>query len=167
MAPRVALSRRRSRTDYRVVWEDRSQLFDRAVSGTTDFLPTFASLAGVELNPDIKIDGKDLSPLLKGETKESPHEAWHYYKGTKLMAVRSGPWKLALKPQSIGMGFSEQPGDIRTGGRLYNLDGDIGEKTDVATENPEIVQRLRKIADAMIADRFRPGWARSPSRRPR
>ena len=123
-----------------------------AISGTTDFLPTFASLAGVELNPDIKIDGKDLSPLLKGETKESPHEAWYYYKGTKLMAVRSGPWKLALEPQSIGMGFSEQPGDIRTGGRLYNLDGDIGEKTDVATENPEIVQRLRKIADAMIAD---------------
>lgn len=123
-----------------------------AISGTTDFLPTFASLAGVELNPDIKIDGKDLSPLLKGETKESPHEAWHYYKGTKLMAVRSGPWKLALEPQSIGMGFNKQPGDTRTSGRLYNLDDDIGETTDVAAVNPEIVRRLRKIADAMIAD---------------
>ena len=122
-----------------------------AISGTTDLLPTFTSLANVKLKPNIQIDGKDLSPLLRGETKNSPHEAWHYYKGTKLMAVRSGSWKLALEPQSIGMGL-KQPGDIRSSGRLYNLDEDIGETTDVAAENPKVIQRLQKIADAMIAD---------------
>lgn len=123
-----------------------------AIAGTTDLLPTLAALAGVELKADIVIDGEDLGPLLKGETQQSPHDAWHYYKGTRLMAVRSGPWKLALEPQSIGMGFKEQPEDIRTSGRLYNLEDDLGETNDVAAANPDIVARLQKVADAMIAD---------------
>ena len=115
-------------------------------------LPTFVSLAGAALNPEIKIDGYDLSPVLTGKAEKTDREAWYYYKGTKLMAVRSGPWKLALEPQSIGMGFREQPEDIRSNLRLYNLDKDIGEIFDVAKENPEVVARLQKLADEMKAD---------------
>lgn len=122
------------------------------IAGTTDVLPTFVSLAGAALNPEIKIDGYDLSPVLTGKAEKTDREAWHYYKGTKLMAVRSGPWKLALEPQSIGMGFREQPENIRSNLRLYNLDKDIGEIFDVAKENPEVVARLQKLADEMKAD---------------
>lgn len=123
-----------------------------AISGTTDFLPTFTSLAGVDIDPDRKIDGKDLSSLLLGKTTESPHEAWHYFQGTRLKAIRSGQWKLALEGQSIGMGFRNQPEEVKRPGRLYNLEKDLGETTDVSEDNPEVVARLRKLAEPMIAE---------------
>ena len=65
-----------------------------AVAGNIDFLPTFVSLAGGTVPADRKIDGKDISPLLLGRTKESPHEARYYFDGYKLQAVRParGSW---------------------------------------------------------------------------
>lgn len=124
-----------------------------AVAGTTDVLPTFVSLAGGKVCDDERIDGRDISPLLLGESTESPHEAWFYYQGTQLQAVRSGPWKLAIAPQSLGMGMKERPEDLRVKGvRLYNLDEEIGEITNVAGAHPDVVARLQKLADEMIAD---------------
>jgi len=123
-----------------------------SIAGTTDILPTFVSLAGGSLKPYIKIDGYDLSQVLKGNAEKTDRKAWYYYKGTKLMAVRSGDWKLALAPQSIGMGMKQQPEDIRSSLRLYNLDTDIREMNDVAGQHPDVVARLQKLADEIIAD---------------
>jgi arylsulfatase A-like enzyme len=122
------------------------------IAGTTDVLPTFVSLAGGEVRGDVKIDGIDISKVLVGEAKESGREAWYYFGGNSLQAVRSGPWKLAITGQSIGMGMKERPEDLKAGGRLYNLDEEIGEVTNVAADHPEVVARLQKLADAMIAD---------------
>ena len=36
--------------------------------------------------------------------------------------------------------------------RLYNLDKDIGETTDVAAEHPEVVKRLKDLIAKMDAD---------------
>lgn len=127
-----------------------------AVCGTTDVLPTFTKLGGSNGGkpvPWVKIDGKDISPILLGKTKESPHEAWFYYQGTTLQAVRSGPWKLAITPQSIGMGMKDRPEDLMSREpRLYNLDEEIGEIADLADKYPEVVARLQKLIDGMIAD---------------
>jgi arylsulfatase A len=123
-----------------------------AIAGTTDVLPTFVSLAGGTLKPDIKIDGKDISPLLLGKTTESPHEAWYYYGGRNLQAVRSGPWKLALTGQSLGMGIRQRDADLAKGDRLYNLDEEIGETTNLYDKHPDVVARLKKLAEAMKAD---------------
>jgi arylsulfatase A len=127
-----------------------------AVCGTTDVLPTFVNLGGSDggkLVPGVKIDGKDISPILLGRTKESPHDAWFYYQGTTLQAVRSGPWKLAITPQSIGMGMKERPADLTSKEpRLYNLDKEIGEITNLADKHPEVVARLQKLIDGMVAD---------------
>ena len=71
-----------------------------AIAGNIDFLPTFVKLAGGTVPADNKIDGKDIAPLLLGQTKDSPHEARYYYAGYKLAAVRVGPWKMAIVPQS-------------------------------------------------------------------
>lgn len=61
---------------------------------TIDLLPTIANLAGAEL-PKHKIDGLDIWPLVSGkEGAKSPHEAYYYYWGRELQAVRSGQWKL-------------------------------------------------------------------------
>lgn len=123
-----------------------------AISGTTDLLPTFVSLAGGELREDIKIDGYDLSSVLTGKADRSDREAWYYFHGNNLQAVRAGSWKLAITAQSPGMGLKEKPADLTTGGRLYNLDEEIGEVTDLAAANPEIVASLQKLADAMIIE---------------
>ena len=122
------------------------------IGGTTDVLPTFVSLAGGKVRSDVPIDGVDLSPLLLGQTEQSPRSEWYYYQGTQLKAVRSGPWKLAIASQSLGMGIKERPEDLRQSGRLYNLHEEIGEVTNVAGEHSDVVERLTKLADKMIAD---------------
>ena len=111
------------------------------------------SLAGGKVKPDIKIDGIDISSLLLGTVEESFNKPWYYYQGTRLKAVRKGPWKLAVASQSLGMGIREKPEDIRSPNpRLYNLHSDIGETTNVADQNPDVVARLQKLIDVMRAD---------------
>ena len=117
-----------------------------------DVLPTLVKLAGGEVPADRRIDGKDIWPLLCGQTKASPHEALFYFNARRLEAVRSGPWKLAIAPQGTGLpGGAVQPVK-HLGPRLYNLDTDIGELTDVAAQHPEVVGRLQKLVRQMDAD---------------
>lgn len=120
-----------------------------AISGTPDLLPTFVTLAGGKPDPSIKIDGYDLTQVLDGKADQTKREAWYYFGGNNLQAVRSGPWKLAVTAQSIGMGFKDKPEDLKKKGRLYNLDEEIGETTDVAAKHPEVVARLTALAAAM------------------
>jgi hypothetical protein len=121
-----------------------------------DFLPTFVSLAGGRLPPDRKIDGKNILPLLLGQTKVSPHEAIYYFSGNALQAVRSGPWKLAVARQNEGRGgqiaatATNVPVPFKP--TLYNLDTDIGERTDLAAQRPDMVKRLQKLIAKMDAD---------------
>ena len=102
---------------------------------------------------DRKIDGADIGPLLLGSTKESPHEARYYYQGYKLQAVRSGPWKLAIAPQNENLSGGGQavPASMEKP-RLYNLDAEIGERTDVALDHPEVVAKLKALAVKMAAE---------------
>lgn len=124
-----------------------------AIAGNIDFLPTFVSLAGGKVPADRKIDGKDISPLLLGLSKESPHEARWYYRGYDLQAVRVGPWKLAIAPQPEGhaRGDAAVPASLEKP-RLYNLETDIGEREDVAAAHPDIVARLKTLAGRMAAE---------------
>ena len=126
------------------------------IAGTTDVLPTLVGLAGGDLaraKGKRRIDGIDISPMLTGQSKTSPRDHWFYYQGTRLKAVRSGPWKLAVMKQSLGMGIRQKPADLNIDGpRLYNLDKEIGEKTNRAQEHPEVVARLQKLVASMRAD---------------
>nr|WP_201723931.1 sulfatase [Rhodopirellula sp. SM50] len=111
---------------------------------TMDLLPTFAKLAGATIPTDRVIDGKDIWPTLTGEAP-TPHEAFFYHGGNQLRAVRSGKWKL-----HTNKGKPTQ---------LYDLENDIGEKTNVIESNPEVVQRLvqhLKTFAKDIADNSRP-----------
>ncbi len=106
------------------------------ITGMMDVLPTFVKLAGGNVPTDRKIDGADIWPMLAGGAEaKSPHEVFYFFRGFKLEAVRSGSWKLHLAK-----------------GELYDLAKDIGEASDVAAANPEVVQRLKKLADAMKDD---------------
>ena len=126
-----------------------------AVAGNVDLLPTFVRLAGGAVPDDRKIDGADLSPLLFGKTKESPREAQYYFNGNRLEAVRSGPWKLAIAPQQEYNGKAKPDAPKATepfAPKLYNLDDDVGETTDVADKHPDVVKRLQELASKMDAD---------------
>ncbi|MEI8045703.1 MAG: sulfatase, partial [Verrucomicrobiota bacterium] len=123
-----------------------------AAMSEMDVLPTLVKLAGGEVPTDRKIDGKDIWPLLAGRTKESPHEALFYFNRLKLEAVRSGPWKLAIARQGAVLRNDVAEAVKHTGPRLYNLDSDIGETTDVAAQHPDVVARLQKFIDQMDAD---------------
>lgn len=118
-----------------------------------DVLPTLVQLAGGRVPTDRVIDGKNISPLLTGQSKESPHEALFYFNSNRLEAVRSGPWKMAIAPQGDGKGNKTKPLPASLDApRLYNLDTDIGETTDVAAQNPEVVKRLLGYVAKMNAD---------------
>ncbi|HND50874.1 MAG TPA: sulfatase [Pirellulaceae bacterium] len=122
-----------------------------AVAGTIDLLPTAVSLAGGTVPAEPVIDGRDISPLLFGRSTQSPREAHYYFSNYNLQAVRQGPWKLAIaaQPQSMGQNTAD---DATKTPRLYNLDQEIGEKTDLSAKHPEIVLKLTGLAEKMAAE---------------
>lgn len=117
-----------------------------------DVLPTLVKLAGGTVPTDHVIDGKDIWPLLSGRRTDSPHDALFYFNGNRLQAVRSGPWKLAVTPQGTGQRKGSAQPQQHTGPRLYNLEADIGELTDVAAQHPDIVARLQRFIAQMDGD---------------
>ena len=114
-----------------------------ALTSTMDVLPTFTTLAGAS-QPSHVIDGKNIMPILRDASDESPHEAFFYYQMGQLQAVRSGVWKLhlPLSDKKRNWGPGEGPQELQ----LYNLADDIAESHNVANAHPEIVERLLKSA---------------------
>ena len=119
-----------------------------AVAGTIDLLPTCVAIAGGKVPAEPVIDGRDLSPVLFGTSKDSPREAHYYFSGYTLQAVRQGEWKLAVAAQIDAFDKTTAEGS-KTNPRLYNLDADIGETTNVADKHPEIVKKHQALAAKM------------------
>ena len=104
---------------------------------TMDLLPTFAKLADAAIPTDRVIDGKDIWPTLTGAA-QTPHAAFYYHRGNTLAAVRSGKWKLHTnngRPTA-----------------LYDLERDIGEKTNIMKSHPQVVARLERQLQAFAED---------------
>ena len=100
-----------------------------AIVGMFDMLPTLVKLGGGTLPSDRKLDGCDIWPVLAGMPEATPpHDVFYFYNGLKLEAIRGGAWKLHL-----------------SNNELYNLNADIGERTNVAASNPEMVKRLLSL----------------------
>ncbi len=107
------------------------------VCGTIDLLPTIATLAGGRVPQDRVIDGKNIWPLMAAQPNaRSPHQAFYYYRGTTLQAIRKGKWKLRKTKQT----------------ELYNLHADIGEKQNLAGTHPDIVRQLTHMMEAFDTD---------------
>ena len=73
-----------------------------------DWFPTLISLAGVRLLQDLRLDGYNLLPLLKGETHDLPTQRfwqWNRYQPVPAgnAAMRDGEWKLVrpIIPETI------------------------------------------------------------------
>ncbi len=136
-----------------------------------DFFVTFPALAGVEVSSNRTIDGHDIRPLLAGEADpESPYEAFYFYDGPNLRAVRQGPWKVYL-PYTRPDGTEPEAVKLR----LYHLVDDVAEETDVAANHQDVVMELLALAesarrelgdgDEAGAGQRPAGWTESPTAR--
>ena len=123
-----------------------------AVAANMDCLPTFVELAGGRVPKDRRIDGKNISQLLFGRSKSSPHKAHFYFSGNKLQAVRSGPWKLKIAGLQDGKTTNNAKVEKDPPPMLFNLDDEIGEQTDVSEKHPDVVKRLQKLITKMDGD---------------
>jgi arylsulfatase A len=126
-------------------------------ASTMDILPTVAKLTGAPL-PSHAIDGRDIWPLMSGKTgAKSPHEAFFYYRGYALEAVRSGKWKLHLPHAYRTLagregGTGGQPAEYEQaeiGLSLFDLEKDVGEQNDVSSQYQDVVERLLSLAEQM------------------
>ena len=123
---------------------------------TIDILPTVAELIGAKL-PDHKIDGKSIVNLVTGKNDKSPQEAYYFYYGQQLQAIRMGKWKLhfphgyrtmAGRPGGTG-GIPTKYSQAKIGLSLFNLEEDIGESTDVKAKHPKVVSKMQALGQAM------------------
>lgn len=122
------------------------------LTSTMDLLPTFCALSGAEI-PANRIDGFDISPLLfDSDGACSPYEAFYYFRRRQLQAVRWGPWKWHLPLEKSYPRWTDT-GSVGPGrpGMLVNLREDLQETTDVAAAHPEVLLKMRALADAAIA----------------
>jgi arylsulfatase A-like enzyme len=127
---------------------------------TIDILPTIAHLIGAKL-PDHPIDGQNIWPLIAGEPDAtSPQEAYYFYYGKQLQAVRMGQWKLhfphgyrtlAGRPGGTG-GIPVAYQQANIGLELFDLAHDVGETTNVADQHPDIVAKMKELGDRMRAE---------------
>jgi arylsulfatase A-like enzyme len=113
-----------------------------------DLLPTFAALAGAEL-PRRPLDGHDIRHLIFDPTRvDSPWDSkgFCYYRLEQMQAVRAGPWKLYLPLEAKFISNARKLGPAPL--ELYDVRKDVAEAREVSAENPEVVARLRQLAEA-------------------
>lgn len=108
-----------------------------------DFLPTAAEIAGAKAPENI--DGISMLPTLLGKGQTNQHEFfyWEFHEGGFQQAARMGDWK-ALRLQA-GAPLE-----------LYNLQTDLGEKQNVAADNPKIVAQFEEYLKTARTDS--PQW---------
>ena len=142
------------REPFYIKWSDgRSGTSDVLTTGT-DLYPTLLDICGLPLMPDQHVDGRSLVPALTTNGNQSSSERldalkdrtlyWHYphygnQGGEPSSIIRKGDWKLISYYEDNSM-------------ELYNVVNDIGEQTNVATDNPEITAQLRAELDNWLRE---------------
>ncbi|MDF1746182.1 MAG: sulfatase [Gimesia sp.] len=112
------------------------------LGSTMDIFTTSIKLAGGNVPADRVVDGVDLTSVLM-DTGKGLRDEMVYYRGTKLMAFRKGPWKahFITKPAYGKEPFQEHDPPV-----LYHLEHDPSEKHDVAKDHPEVIKELLAAA---------------------
>ncbi|HVU88217.1 MAG TPA: sulfatase [Pirellulales bacterium] len=143
------------RVPFVVSWPGKlpaGKTFDRPLI-QLDVQPTALAAAGIEAQPDWKLDGVNLLPHLQGEASAGPHDTLYWRFGEQ-MAMRRGDWKLVRYDALVDDGRQGTVSPVR----LYNLADDVGESRDLAADQPERVKELTAVWSAWNAQLARPLW---------
>ena len=114
-----------------------------------DVFPTACAAAGIRLPSELKLDGVDLLPFLKGEKKTAPHEALFWSNGPN-KAARLGQWKLIKTPDHTW---------------LFDLDSDIGETVNLVKTKPQVLEKIDSALRQWQSQMKPPAWPSKPERR--
>jgi arylsulfatase A-like enzyme len=100
---------------------------------TVDIFPTICKITGSRL-PEQEIDGRDITPALRGEKIKQVPLFWHFphYRGDDIVPysiIRDGDWKLIRRYE--GNKFE-----------LYNLREDQSEQNDLSAREPRKLKEL-------------------------
>ncbi|WP_082316512.1 sulfatase-like hydrolase/transferase [Mangrovimonas sp. ST2L15] len=107
------------------------------VTNTLDLLPTIAALSDTKL-PETQLDGQNILSSLKGE-KAVTNDAFMFYRGKEVFAVRSGQWKAHFITQTA---YPSGPKNVHNPPLLFNLENDPSEKYNVSEAHPDIIEKI-------------------------
>lgn len=112
-------------------------------TSTNDYFPTILDLVNIKPNKKIPLDGISLKPLIKGgeTTVTSNSLAFGYqrlYKNTELYAYISGKYKICNPVVGSKM-------------MLFDLSKDPSESHDLASEKPELLEKMTKELEKVKA----------------
>ena len=105
-----------------------------------DIYTTSLKLAGAEIPSDRVVDGVDLRPALF-ETGKTNRKTLFYYRGTRLMAVRMGPWKAHYFTRPAYRREAMKKHDPPL---LFQLEHDPSEKRNVASDHSDVIAAIQK-----------------------
>lgn len=124
-----------------------------APAGVVDILPTVCGLLDLD-QPERHLDGSNLAPLLTQQGEFERHQPlfWHLQKSRPIVAMRDGRYSLVADPDyelSTSNMFQEAwipkiKAGSYTNFRLYDLEADPQQTTDLAAEKPELVKRMKR-----------------------
>jgi arylsulfatase A-like enzyme len=103
-----------------------------------DMYPTLVGLAGGSTSKSKPLDGTDVWPTIS-EGKPSPRTEVIYNIESFRAGVREGDWKLIWRAP------------LATSAELFNIAQDPSEKNNVAAQNPEKVEELKKRANELAS----------------
>jgi arylsulfatase A len=113
-----------------------------------DWFPTCLALAGVCLPQDRVINGKDITGLLTGNEKQSPHDVFYFYHNQSLEAIRVGKWKYIPKINTMVWPLAMDKKWASAGSYhapwLYDLEADPTESYSLKEDHPEVIERMKQ-----------------------
>jgi arylsulfatase A len=104
-----------------------------------DFLPTLTAWTG-HANPDVELDGRDISGLLKSRGAKSPHDELILFGNEKVAAIRTARWKLAVRSYYRNYDADLEPKDYSL---LVDLKADPSESYDVSSLHPDVLKDMQ------------------------
>ena len=125
-----------------------------------DILATVAEILEIRVADEAAEDSISfLRTLRTGTAGKRDQLVSHSVNGS--FAIRRGPWKLLLCPDSGGWS-APRPGSKQANGlppvQLFNLDDDLGEQTNLTGQHPEKVRELTDLLEQFVANgRSTPG----------
>lgn len=126
-----------------MTWPDKipKGIVSNEFANTMDLFPTLARITSSKIPKGLKMDGIDISKFLFApESIKLPVRPFYFYaRNGQLEAIRLGKWKLHLE-KSLGWDEKVQ-GAFQVS--LYDLNLDIEEKNNLASQFPEIVKKLK------------------------